>query len=273
MTSIKYQEILTVAKNAAQKAGAHIRTARQKRDVSVSYKGTTDLVTQYDTESETIIIDEIKRSFPTHALLTEETNSSLSTKEQYHEPLWIVDPIDGTTNFAHGHYQVSVSIGFALKGRYRVGVVYNPFLEEMFTAIEGEGAYRNGEKIHCSNTTDLRGALIVTGFPYNKDEISILLARIKAVLLNCRELRRLGSGALDICWVADGRMCGYYESLNPWDVAAGIVVAREAGVIAGHINPIPESWDLPPDFYTEGLLFANPVLFPKLQKLLSEAVL
>lgn len=257
--------------NAAKKAGAHIRSSHTKRDVSVKLKGATDLVTQYDTESEAIIIEEIRSHFPDHTLLTEETNSQLASPDLYMSPMWIVDPIDGTTNFAHGHYQVSVSIGFAFGGVYRVGVVYNPFLNELFSAIEGKGAFKNGERIHCRETTELKNALVVTGFPYNRDGMDNLLARIKAVLLNCRELRRLGSGALDICWVADGRMCAYYESLNPWDVAAGIVIAREAGVTVGHITPIPDTWTLPKDFYSESLLFANPVLFPKIQKLLAEA--
>ena len=144
-----------------------------------------------------------------------------------------------------------------------VGVVHNPFLNETYTAICGHGAFKNEMKIKCSPVSDLNHALIATGFPYVKDGIDVLMARAKAVLLNCREIRRIGAASLDICWVADGKLDGYYETIKPWDCAAGIVIAREAGVKTGHISPIPHTFDLPNDFYTTGSLFANPVLFPK----------
>ena len=261
-------KILEVAISAAKKAGSYIKESHQKKDVSITLKDRTNLVTQYDLGAEAIIIKEIKAIFPDHELLTEETNNDVSDTARLFKPLWIVDPIDGTTNFAHGHYQVAVSIGFAVEGKLSVGVVYNPFLDELFTAIEGGPAYKNGQIIHCTKTTELTDALVVTGFPYKKEGIETILARIKNVLLNCRELRRLGSGALDICWVADGRMDIYYETLAPWDCAGAIVVARAAGVHCGFINPIPADFKAPHDLYTEGMLFANPALFPKIQKLL-----
>ncbi len=257
-----------MAKSAALKAAEVIKESRNNKDLNIEFKDRTNLVTQYDLAAEKVIIEEIKKYFPDHDLLTEETNTTVSDNEIYQKPLWIVDPIDGTTNFVHGHYQVSTSIGFSVGGQMRVGVVYNPFLDEMFEAIQGQGAYRNGKKISCNKTDKLNDALFVTGFPYKKDGIDIILARIKAVLTNARELRRLGSGALDICWVADGRMDVYYESLSPWDCAAGIVIAREAGVICGHIDELPSNLKIPSDFYCEGLLFANPSLFKKAQELL-----
>ena len=260
--------MLNVAKSAAKKAAELIKSSRNNKDLQVEFKDRTNLVTQYDLAAEKVIIAEITANFPDHKLLTEETNTEVDNPDTYNKPLWIVDPIDGTTNFVHGHYQVAVSIGFALAGRLRVGVVYNPFLDEMFEAIEGQGAFRNGQKIECGKTKDLSDALFVTGFPYKKDGLDTILARIKAVLTNTRELRRLGSGALDICWVADGRMDVYYETLSPWDCAAGIVIAREAGVMCGHIDELPVDLKIPSDFYAEGLLFANPTLFPKAQKLL-----
>ncbi len=260
--------MLNVAKSAAKKAAEIIKSSRNNKDLQVEFKDRTNLVTQYDLAAEKIIIEEITSHFPDHKLLTEETNTEVEDPETYNKPLWIVDPIDGTTNFVHGHYQVAVSIGFAVGGRLRVGVVYNPFLDEMFEAIEGQGAFKNGQKIECGKTQNLSDALFVTGFPYKKDGLETILARIKAVLTNTRELRRLGSGALDICWVADGRMDVYYETLSPWDCAGGIVIAREAGVMCGHIDELPADFKIPSDFYTEGLLFANPTLFPKAQKLL-----
>ncbi len=269
MESASLHKILAVAKEAASAAGAHIALSWSKRDVAVSYKGITNLVTQYDLESEKIIVDIIKKQFPDHEFLTEESHTTVKNREDYLKPLWIIDPIDGTTNFAHGHYQVAVSIGFAIEGVMTVGVVHNPFLKETYWSIKGEGAFRNDTKIFCNPDPELKHALIATGFPYEKDGIDTLMARAKAVLLNCRELRRLGSGALDICWVADGRLNGYYETLSPWDCAAAMVIAREAGVICGHIHSIPEDFNLPADFYTTGLLFANPELFPKLQKILA----
>lgn len=263
-----FEHVLTTAILAAKKAGAYIKESHTKKDVSIELKDRTNLVTQYDLGSEKIIIDIIRQHFADHELLTEETHNSIDATERLKRPIWIVDPIDGTTNFAHGHYQVSVSIGFAIDGVLSVGVVYNPFLEEMFTAIRGKGAFKNGSPIACGQQEELTNALVVTGFPYKKDGIDVLMTRVKNVLLNCRELRRLGSGALDICWVADGRMDAYYETLSPWDCAAGIVIAREAGVTCGFIDEIPDSFKAPHDFYTEGMLFANPTLFPKMQKLL-----
>lgn len=266
-------KVLEVAKKAARAAGTVIKSSHKNKDVNIEFKDRTNLVTQYDLACEKLIIEHIKSEFPHHQLLTEESNNTIDDISLYNEPLWIVDPIDGTTNFAHGHYQVSVSIGFSFQGTLLVGVVYNPFLDEMFEAVKGSGAFKNGAPIQCSKTSDLSNALVVTGFPYKRDGLDIILARIKAVLTNTRELRRLGSGALDICWVADGRMDIYYESLHPWDFAAGIVIAREAGVICGYINDIPKDFKLPSDFYCEELLFANPNLFNKARKLLQEAKL
>lgn len=271
MSQTQLEQILSVAKEAAYAAGTHISLSRSRDDVEISYKGMTNLVTQYDLESEKIIVDIIKEHFPNHEFLTEESHTTVQNNADYLKPLWIIDPIDGTTNFAHGHYQVAVSIGFAINGVMTVGVVHNPFLKETYWAIKGQGAYRNDDKISCNLDSELKNSLIATGFPYDKDGIDTLMARAKSILLNCRELRRLGSGALDICWVADGRLNGYYETLSPWDCAAAIVVAREAGVKCGHINSIPGSFGLPHDFYTTGLLFANPELFPKLQEILAKA--
>jgi myo-inositol-1(or 4)-monophosphatase len=267
-TTELFERVLQTALVAAKKAGAYIKESHQKRDVVIELKDRTNLVTQYDLGAEKIIIDIIRSEFPDHELLTEETNNNFDDVERLLKPIWIVDPIDGTTNFAHGHYQVSVSIGFAFEGILSVGVVYNPFVEETFTAIRHKGSFKNGAPIACSQAKELTDALVVTGFPYKKDGIDVLIARVKNVLLNCRELRRLGSGALDICWVADGRMDAYYESLSPWDCAAAIVIAREAGVTCGFIDDIPSTFKAPHDFYTDGMLFANPTLFPKMQKLL-----
>jgi len=150
-------------------------------------------------------------------------------------PTWIVDPIDGTTNFVHRFPFSCVSIGLAINQKVVVGVVYNPMMNEMFTAIKGHGAKLNGEPIHVSHTTDLKQALVATGFPYQRDDETLdhVLGNVKRVLQACRAVRRAGSAALDMCYVARGVFDLYYEAgVHAWDVAAGCLIVEEAG---GHV--------------------------------------
>ncbi|MBU1170791.1 MAG: inositol monophosphatase [Proteobacteria bacterium] len=194
---------------------------------SITKKGRIDLVTEADTESEKAIIAIIRACFPNHSILAEESGRLLDdTRYQ-----WIIDPLDGTTNFAHELPLFSTSIAFAMDGVIKVGIVHNPISGELFTAIHGEGAFFNGKKIAVSSQRSLSECLLVTGFPYNfKSVLGEVMPRFSKCLEASQGVRRLGSAALDLCFVACGRFDGFWEqNLSPWDTAAGLLISREAG--------------------------------------------
>lgn len=195
----------------------------------VSKKGPIDLVTQADIGSEKKIIEMIRSVFPDHTILAEESGLTQGTGDYQ----WIIDPLDGTTNFAHHIGIFAVSIAFALKGDILVGIVLNPITRELFTGVAGNGSELNGRSIKVSDSDTVSESLLVTGFPYNlkeKELFPALLARFSECLKNARGVRRLGSAALDLCFVACGRFDGFWEqNLNPWDTAAGMLIAKEAG--------------------------------------------
>ncbi|WP_028316352.1 inositol monophosphatase family protein [Desulfatibacillum aliphaticivorans] len=193
----------------------------------VKKKGEIDLLTQADKASEEIIVEAIARAFPDHAILAEEG----SGKEADSEYTWIVDPLDGTTNYAHGLPLFSISIGLARAEKTIFGLVLNPVTQELFVAKEGQGATLNSRPISVSDQTDLQDSLVVTGFPYGlKTMMPELMDRFSAVLPKVQGVRRLGSAALDLCYVACGRFDGFWEqNLAPWDTAAGECIVREAG--------------------------------------------
>lgn len=200
-------------------------------------KGAKDLVTQADLESEAAIIEMIQERFPDHTILAEESGLSATVSEH----CWIIDPLDGTTNFAHGLPLFAVSIAFQQKGVTQVGVVANPISGETFSAVAGQGAYLNGTKITVSNTARIADSLLVTGFPYDFNQNpGRLMDRFNRVLLAAQAVRRLGSAALDLCFVACGRFDGFWEErLNPWDTAAGELIAREAGALVTNFDNHP----------------------------------
>ena len=259
--------ILTLALRLAKEAGDLI--ASQRKSLSLSYKNGSELVTQADVAADELITAAIRRNYPDHQILSEELNPDELAKAGQQEHLWIVDPIDGTVNFAHNHPQVAVSIAYYHKGKARVGVVHNPFLNETFHAQAGKGARLNDVPIHCSDKTDLGRSIIATGFPYEIDNLALLMRRLEHVLAHCADIRRLGSAALDICWVACGRLDGYYESVKPWDFAAAQLIAREAGACFGHIQALNE--DINPQLCGDNILISAPSLFKPLQALLAEA--
>ena len=195
----------------------------------ISKKGAIDLVTEADIKSEKRINAIIQRNFPDHSILSEETGLKRGrTKYQ-----WIIDPLDGTTNFAHNVGQFAVSIAFAADGNVLVGVVLNPITGELFTAVIGEGAELNGRPIKVSNSEVVQESLLATGFPYNfKEKIQPVMTRFENCLKASQGVRRLGSAALDLCFVACGRFDGFWEqNLNPWDTAAGFRIGSEAGAV------------------------------------------
>jgi myo-inositol-1(or 4)-monophosphatase len=218
--------VKNVSIDAAYKGGEVLRAYLGKIS-KISKKGAIDLVTEADIGSEKEIIQTIRETFPDHGILAEESGMNPGEAEMQ----WIIDPLDGTTNFAHQLGIFAVSIAFAWKGEIVVGSVFNPVSNELFTAIAGKGAYLNGDPIHVSNTSQVSESLLVTGFPYNFKKIfNEVRNRFSNCLNAAQGVRRLGSAALDLCFMACGRFDGFWEqNLKPWDTAAGTLIAKEAG--------------------------------------------
>ena len=224
---IPREALLEVAVDASQEAGA-LLLKYVGAGFNVKYKNPINLVTDADHAAEQCVIDHIKAHFPTHGFLAEERGRLEEAQSPY---LWIIDPLDGTTNFAHGYPAYCVSIGLEYEGHCVLGAIFDPSRNELFTAIEHRGAQLNGRAIHVSNTMTLDGSLLVTGFAYDiRDTPRNNLDHFVKFALKAQGLRRTGSAALDLCYVAAGRFDGFWEvRLNPWDMAAGSVIAREAG--------------------------------------------
>lgn len=270
MTTPTHAELLETALGAARAASEIIVAARRRGDFGVATKTTEhNLVTTADVAAEEAICAVIKQRFPDHRFLAEESSQTV-TAADLRGPLWIIDPIDGTTNFIHGHRQVAVSIAFAHAGTVQVGVVHAPFLDDTYAAVRTRGATLNGRAINASRNTELKRALIATGFPYTRETIPEFVRQIGSILRHCRDIRRLGAAALDICLVATGSLDGYYETVKPWDMAAGCLIAREAGAITGHIHPRSPDGPLPPDLDAHELIVAAPGVFDALQAILAE---
>lgn len=212
---------------AAQAAGAIIRSYFNGAFRIDSKDSINNLVTEVDKHSEDAIISIIKRDFPGHTIISEEVGE-LIQKSDYQ---WIIDPIDGTVNFAHGIPICCVSIGLRYDGKMILGVVYNPMMNEFFFAERGKGAFLNDEPIHVSKKQEFKKACLVTGFPYKwPDTEEHPIKVFERIILQGVPVRRLGSAAIDLCWVACGRFDGFWEyNLNSWDVAAGYLIVREAG--------------------------------------------
>lgn len=228
-TALPHTEILPFAHQLATRAGEMMREFRASQSFTVSEKGKRELVTSADTAIDSFIRASIQERFPSDAILSEELAPALVAEEIARGGTWVIDPIDGTVNYAHGHLQTCVSIGWLWKGAAHVGVVYAPFQEERFVAVRGHGATLNGTRIRCSAETQLSDSLVATGFPYSPESRASALAMLGKVLGSVRDIRRLGSGALDICWVGCGRLQGFFETLSPWDIAAARLIAVEAG--------------------------------------------
>jgi myo-inositol-1(or 4)-monophosphatase len=219
-------EMALVGEEAAREAGAFLME-HLHGGFSVARKGEIDLVTEIDLAAEKQILSRLTSAFPGHAVLAEE----MHPKAARESVTWIVDPLDGTTNYAHGYPAFSVSIGLEIEGIVRWGIVYNPNLEEMFTARQGGGAFLNGAPIRVSETESLGASLLATGFPYDirTSELNNL-DYFHDFALRAQGIRRAGSAALDLCYTAAGRFDGFWElKLNPWDCAAGYLMVREAG--------------------------------------------
>ena len=211
---------------AAARAGEILRK-NWGRTHQVEKKGAIDLVTEADLASEEAILQIVKTAFPEHKILAEERGVTLGTDDCE----WIIDPLDGTTNYAHHVPEFSISMAFALGGKIVFGLILNPVMGELFCATQGKGATLNGRPIHVSDTRTVGDSLLVTGFPYDLPPvIRELMKRMERCMLAAQGIRRLGSAALDLCYVACGRFDGFWEqNLAPWDTAAGMVIVEEAG--------------------------------------------
>lgn len=221
------ERFLAVAWDAANAAGEIIRRSWQQPK-TIDYKGAIDLVTTTDRETEHAIVEVIRRNFPDHAILAEEETDLRGNDQNYR---WIVDPLDGTTNFAHSYPNFCVSIALERDGEVVLGLVYDPLRSECFKAVKDDGSTLNGSPIRVSGVTDLDRALLATGFPYDRREkADFYLSFFKAFLTRCQGIRRNGSAALDLCYLACGRIDGFWElKLKPWDLAAGSLIVAEAG--------------------------------------------
>jgi len=235
------KKVARLGRQAALAAGAVLRRNYLKPH-RVTLKGVIDPVTETDYQAQEIILAIIRQAFPDHGFLAEEGPSPLPQSLQEVNEVeqaggksppycWIIDPLDGTVNFAHGFPMFCVSIAFEAEGRLAYGVIYDPLRDELFEARQGEGARLNGQPIRVSKTERLDAALVATGFPYDiRERLPETLARLARVLGAVQGLRRAGSAALDMCYVACGRFDGFFEeNLKPWDTAAGLLMIEEAG--------------------------------------------
>jgi myo-inositol-1(or 4)-monophosphatase len=221
------QEFINVAWDAASKAGALIR-GHWQQPKEIAYKGAIDLVTTVDRESERILVNALQEAFPDHSILAEEETDRRKSQSPY---LWLVDPLDGTTNFAHSYPQFCVSIALQHETETLLGLVFDPIRNECFKAVRGGGATLNDKPIKTSKTDQVDKSLLATGFPYDhRDFADFYLAYFKAFMTRCQGIRRGGSAALDLCYLACGRLDGFWElKLKPWDIAAGSLIVKEAG--------------------------------------------
>jgi len=256
--------LLNIAVRAARRAGELIvRSLNRLESLTVASKGRNDFVTEVDRAAEREIIATIRRHYPQHAFLAEESGRSGT-----HETLWIVDPLDGTTNFLHGFPVFAVSIACQIAGRLEHAVIYDPMRQELFTASRGAGAHLDNHRIRVSKARGIDGALIATGFPYraNTRYLDAYLAMLRAVTERAAGVRRPGAAALDLAYVAAGRVDAFWEiGLSAWDTAAGTLLIQEAGGRTGTLSGAQ---------YTQGghIVAGNPKVYAALLKLLAPHV-
>jgi len=256
--------MLNIAIKAARAAGSIINRAALDIDIlKVGRKGPNDFVSDVDRAAEQAIIDILLEAYPGHAILAEESGSERGSKDS--EFLWIIDPLDGTTNFLHGFPVYAVSIALAFRGVVQQAVVYDPTRNDLFFASRGRGAFLNDRRLRVSKRTRLSDSLVGTGFPFRKgDNFKRYVKMFEEVMQACAGLRRPGAAALDLCYVAAGYYDGFFEmGLSPWDAAAGSLIITEAGGLVGNFTG--ES-----DFlYQREVVAGNPKVYGQLVKILA----
>ena len=256
--------MLNIAVKAARAAGAIINRGSQDLDLlKVTTKGPNDFVSEVDRAAENAIIEILLESYPGHAILAEESGREHGSQDS--EFCWIIDPLDGTTNFLHGFPVYAVSIALAFRGVVQQAVVYDPNRNDLFYASRGRGAFLNDKRLRVSKRTRLADGLIGTGFPFRKgDNFQRYLKMFETVVQACAGLRRPGAAALDLCYVAAGWYDGFFETgLNPWDLAAGSLIITEAGGLVGNFTGEPDF------LYQREVVAANPKIYGQLVTLLA----
>jgi myo-inositol-1(or 4)-monophosphatase len=247
------QPMLNIAIRAARRAGTIISRAQNRLyDLKIESKGLNDYVTQIDVEAEAAIIEVLSEAYPSHSIIAEESGSSGTSDFK-----WIIDPIDGTLNFIHGFPSYAISIALQIKGRLEQAVIYDPTRDELYTASRGTGAQLNGQRIRVSSRTELDSSILGTGFPVrNKTDLSNYLLGFTTLLNKSADIRQTGSAALNLAYVACGRLDGYWEfNLHEWDIAAGALLMQESGGLIGD----PQGGET--HMQTGNVVAANPKIF------------
>jgi myo-inositol-1(or 4)-monophosphatase len=253
--------IVNIATRAARQAGEIITRASERMDkLTITSKSENDYVSEVDNMAEQEIIRTIRKAFPDHAILAEESGQTEGNSDFE----WIIDPLDGTTNYLHQFPQYSVSIAVKQKGRLEHAVIFDPLKDEIFSASRGAGAQMNGRRLRVSPAKGLEGALLGTGFPFKDQQyLDIYLGMLKDMIIPTAGIRRAGSAALDLAYVAAGRLDGFWElNLKPWDMAAGLLLIQEAG---GMVSDIKGGHDI---FETGHVIAGNPRVFKAMVKAL-----
>lgn len=248
---------------AALSAGETLRMFYTTHRFGVYHKGEIDMVTDADLASEKVILEAIRMNYSDAVFLSEETHASLSHET---DEFWVIDPLDGTTNFAHGFPWFGISIACVMQGDVVAGLVYAPVQNELFYAVKAAGAWLNGERITVSENSDLSAALLATGFPYDVHQHSEqVIAALQAVLVKVQGVRRAGAAALDLVYVACGRLDGFWEiKLKPWDTAAGSLILKEAGGRVSLFGGEPYS------IFSREILATNGLLHEQLSQILKD---
>ncbi len=261
------QPLVNIAVSAARKAGNLIMRNLDRVDqLQVTHKARNDFVTEVDRNAEAAIIDIIRRAYPDHAILAEEGGGS-DTSAGDSGVRWIIDPLDGTTNFLHQLPHFAVSIGIQVRGRLEHGVIYAPCTQDLYTTSRGDGAQLNNRRIRVSGSKDMDAALIGTGVPINNALLDDYLPMLRQVASKTAGVRRAGSAALDLAYVAAGRLDGFWEiGLKPWDIAAGLILVQEAGGIVSELYGAAEPLE------SGNVLAATPKLHEALNNALSLAI-
>jgi len=255
--------VLNFAIDAAREAGNVL--VQKLGSAKVTTKGDINLVTEADIAAENLIIERIRSYYPQHGILAEESGEAVLVGGKRSEWKWIIDPLDGTTNYAHGYPCFCVSIALERAGQLEIGVVYDPMRDEMFAAERGRGATLNDRKIRVSTLEQLSGAMLCTGFPYNVRERPDFARDFTNFTMNAQAVRRDGSAALDLAYVACGRFDGFWEDgLSPWDIAAGALLISEARGKITNFN------DQRLDIYNEQVLASNGLIHEAMMKVLGK---
>ncbi len=260
--------MLNTAISAARKSGNIIARSIDRVDgLTITNKAKNDFVTEVDRRAEMAIIETISRAYPSHSFLGEETGRSGDS-----EYLWIIDPLDGTTNFLHGFPHFAVSVALEHRGKITQGVVYDPINQELYSASKGDGAQLNNRRMRVTKRKSLQGALLGTGFPFKQQQyLDIYLETFKTLFHDAAGIRRPGSASLDLAYLAAGRIDGFWEiGLNPWDIAAGVLLIKEAGGMVGDFGGGDEY------LKTGNVVAGNPKVYEdilkRIQPLLPEAL-